>query len=82
MSACEPLLFLNGDPARVINPCGLVAWSNFNDSYQARTGGGALRGGAGLSGRGARARGGALRGGAGLSGRGMESARVCGGGLC
>ncbi|GBG00057.1 hypothetical protein Rsub_12801 [Raphidocelis subcapitata] len=36
MSACEPLLYLNGDPARVVNPCGLVAWSNFNDTYQVR----------------------------------------------
>ena len=33
LSACEPLLFLNGDRDAVINPCGLVAWSNFNDTY-------------------------------------------------
>lgn len=33
LSACEPLLLLNGNPAQIIDPCGLVAWSNFNDSY-------------------------------------------------
>jgi len=42
LSACEPLVLLNGDPARVINPCGLVAWSNFNDSFD--VGGGGPRG--------------------------------------
>lgn len=34
LSACEPLLYFNNSASRVINPCGLVAWSNFNDSYQ------------------------------------------------
>ncbi|KAI8464532.1 MAG: ligand-effect modulator 3 family [Monoraphidium minutum] len=33
LAACEPLLLLNGDPSQVIDPCGLVAWSNFNDSF-------------------------------------------------
>lgn len=33
LAACEPLLYLNGDPSRPIDPCGLVAWSNFNDTY-------------------------------------------------
>ena len=33
LAACEPLVYLNGDRDKVINPCGLVAWSNFNDTY-------------------------------------------------
>lgn len=28
------MLYLNGDKDKVINPCGLVAWSNFNDTYE------------------------------------------------
>jgi hypothetical protein len=46
LTACEPLLHLNGNPspADIINPCGLVAWSNFNDTYEVgRLGGGAGR---------------------------------------
>lgn len=33
LDACEPERYLAGSPAAVINPCGLVAWSLFNDSY-------------------------------------------------
>jgi hypothetical protein len=33
LAACEPLVLYNGNPAQIINPCGLVAWSNFNDSF-------------------------------------------------
>ena len=33
MAACAPLLYLDGNASDVINPCGLIAWSNFNDSY-------------------------------------------------
>lgn len=33
LANCQPMLFFNGDPDKVINPCGLIAWSNFNDSY-------------------------------------------------
>lgn len=31
---CEPRLFLNGSRDRVINPCGLTAWSFFNDTFR------------------------------------------------
>lgn len=34
LTACEPELLYAEVPGQVINPCGLVAWSNFNDSYQ------------------------------------------------
>lgn len=33
LANCQPMLYFNGDPDKVINPCGLIAWSNFNDSY-------------------------------------------------
>jgi hypothetical protein len=33
LANCQPMLFFDGDPNRMINPCGLIAWSNFNDSY-------------------------------------------------
>lgn len=31
---CEPILFLNGSRENIINPCGLSAWSFFNDTYK------------------------------------------------
>eukprot|EP00775_Hariotina_reticulata_P005708 gene5708-5948_t len=33
LSACNPQLLFQDNPNQVINPCGLIAWSNFNDSY-------------------------------------------------
>ncbi|KAK9865052.1 hypothetical protein WJX84_006265 [Apatococcus fuscideae] len=30
---CEPELFLDGNTSQVINPCGLPAWSYFNDTF-------------------------------------------------
>eukprot|EP00879_Flechtneria_rotunda_P001380 GHRR01001531.1.p1 GENE.GHRR01001531.1~~GHRR01001531.1.p1 ORF type:complete len:363 (+),score=82.30 GHRR01001531.1:235-1323(+) len=33
LSQCEPQLYYQGNNSQVINPCGLIAWSNFNDSY-------------------------------------------------
>ncbi|KAF5827486.1 CDC50/LEM3 family [Dunaliella salina] len=30
---CEPLDYYAGDPSRLIDPCGLIAWTYFNDSY-------------------------------------------------
>ncbi|WIA33459.1 hypothetical protein OEZ86_006589 [Tetradesmus obliquus] len=33
LAACNPQLYLGGNTSMMINPCGLVAWSNFNDSY-------------------------------------------------
>lgn len=35
-AACQPELFYQNNRSQVINPCGLVAWSNFNDSYTFR----------------------------------------------
>ncbi|PNW82424.1 hypothetical protein CHLRE_06g278300v5 [Chlamydomonas reinhardtii] len=32
-SLCDPQEFLNGNSSELINPCGLVAWSFFNDTY-------------------------------------------------
>ncbi|EFJ53273.1 hypothetical protein VOLCADRAFT_102874 [Volvox carteri f. nagariensis] len=32
-SLCDPLEFLGGNKSLPINPCGLVAWSFFNDTY-------------------------------------------------
>ncbi|CAD7696866.1 unnamed protein product [Ostreobium quekettii] len=32
---CEPRLFQNGSRDKVINPCGLTAWSFFNDTFRA-----------------------------------------------
>jgi hypothetical protein len=49
LANCQPMLFFNGDPSKVINPCGLIAWSNFNDSYAlavGQQGGGAAAAGA------------------------------------
>lgn len=34
---CEPLEFYAGDPSRLIDPCGLIAWSYFNDTYTVRS---------------------------------------------
>lgn len=31
---CKPQLFLNGSRDKLINPCGLTAWSFFNDTYK------------------------------------------------
>ncbi|KAG1657934.1 hypothetical protein FOA52_003013 [Chlamydomonas sp. UWO 241] len=31
--SCVPLIYLEGNKSQLINPCGLVAWSFFNDSY-------------------------------------------------
>lgn len=31
---CQPEEFLNGDKSRLVRPCGLVAWSLFNDTFQ------------------------------------------------
>ena len=36
LGACEPQLFQGGNQSLVIEPCGLVAWSLFNDTFQAR----------------------------------------------
>ena len=33
LSACSPELYLGGNTAQQILPCGLVAWSLFNDTY-------------------------------------------------
>lgn len=33
LASCQPELYYDGNDSQVINPCGLVAWSNFNDSY-------------------------------------------------
>ena len=33
LDACEPERYLSGNTADLIDPCGLVAWSLFNDSY-------------------------------------------------
>jgi hypothetical protein len=32
--SCELMLFYNKSQEQVINPCGLIAWSNFNDTYE------------------------------------------------
>lgn len=36
LDACQPQLFQGGNQSAVIEPCGLVAWSLFNDTFQAR----------------------------------------------
>lgn len=46
LANCQPMLYFNGDPSKVINPCGLIAWSNFNDSYTVAVAGGGGKGGA------------------------------------
>lgn len=33
-SSCSPQDLLNGSSSAPIDPCGLVAWSNFNDTFQ------------------------------------------------
>ena len=33
LSSCSPELYQNGNSAQQITPCGLVAWSLFNDTY-------------------------------------------------
>lgn len=33
LSVCAPELNFQGNSSAVINPCGLIAWSNFNDTY-------------------------------------------------
>ena len=33
---CSPQLYLDGDKNKIIYPCGLVAWSFFNDTYSIR----------------------------------------------
>ena len=33
---CSPQLYLEGDKDKIIYPCGLVAWSFFNDTYAIR----------------------------------------------
>jgi len=33
LSACEPIAYFGQNTSQIINPCGLIAWSNFNDSY-------------------------------------------------
>lgn len=35
-SDCSPEQTLNGNSSQVIRPCGLVAWSYFNDTYTVR----------------------------------------------
>ena len=34
LTACEPERYLGGDSSKLIDPCGLVAWSTFNDTFQ------------------------------------------------
>ena len=36
---CQPEQFLGGNSAQPINPCGLIAWSLFNDSFSATVSG-------------------------------------------
>lgn len=36
LDVCQPQLFQGGSQSAVIDPCGLVAWSLFNDTFQAR----------------------------------------------
>lgn len=33
-SSCDPQLYYASNTSRVINPCGLTAWSYFNDTYK------------------------------------------------
>lgn len=55
LANCQPMLFFNGDPSKVINPCGLIAWSNFNDTYAVSVAGGEGEGAGGAGGAGASA---------------------------
>ena len=34
LKSCDPELYLGGNTSEVIDPCGIVAWSYFNDTYQ------------------------------------------------
>lgn len=34
LKSCDPELYLGRDTSAVIDPCGIVAWSYFNDTYQ------------------------------------------------
>lgn len=34
LASCQPQLYYQDNQSLLINPCGLVAWSNFNDTYQ------------------------------------------------
>jgi hypothetical protein len=34
---CDPQLYLGGNTSDVIDPCGLVAWAFFNDTFQAHS---------------------------------------------
>jgi hypothetical protein len=36
LDACEPQRYYGGDTSKTILPCGLIAWSFFNDTYQVR----------------------------------------------
>ncbi|BDA41295.1 ALA-interacting subunit 1 [Coccomyxa sp. Obi] len=40
--SCDPQATLNGSAAAIIEPCGLVAWSYFNDTFQVSLNGSAL----------------------------------------
>lgn len=33
LSDCSPQQYLNGDTLKDVDPCGLVAWSYFNDTF-------------------------------------------------
>ena len=33
LSDCSPQQYLDGDTSKEVDPCGLVAWSNFNDTF-------------------------------------------------
>lgn len=44
---CSPQLYLDGDKDKIIYPCGLVAWSFFNDTYSIRKAEGGEAGGPG-----------------------------------
>jgi hypothetical protein len=33
---CDPLEFYAEDKSKLIDPCGLIAWTYFNDSYTVR----------------------------------------------
>ena len=36
LEACDPQLYYNGNSSQTILPCGLIAWSLFNDTYNVR----------------------------------------------